>query len=126
MKVYQIYSETIPVPQKSKRVDSSFEEYFKLALKELDTREFEEKQEYERVKIIAQKLEDASKILEKITEKELDFSSSQTIGDYLMEKAFEIDKMSNYISDPPVKKLFKEWAFFLGIEAQKVKQHFYS
>ena len=43
-----------------------------------------------------------------------------------MEKAFEIDKMSNYISDPPVKKLFKEWAFFLGIEAQKVKQHFYS
>ncbi len=126
MKVYEVFQKVTFPEQKIKKVDSSFEEYFKTALKELDTREFQKRQEYERVKIIAQKLEDVYRILEKLEKKELDFSSSQTIGDFLMAKAFEVEKMSDYINDEPIRKIFKEWAFFIGIEAQKLKQGFYS
>jgi len=43
-----------------------------------------------------------------------------------MAKAFEVEKMSDYINDEPIRKIFKEWAFFIGIEAQKLKQGFYS
>jgi len=73
MKVYEVSQKVAFPEQKIKKVDSSFEEYFKTALKELDTREFQKRQEYERVKIIAQKLEDVSRILEKLEKRNLIF-----------------------------------------------------
>ena len=56
----------------------------------------------------------------------LDNSSSETTGDYLLAQALEIDKIAETFSESSLKSLFKELAFFIGTEAQKIKQGHYS
>jgi hypothetical protein len=38
----------------------------------------------------------------------------------------EINKILETLPDSSLKNLLKDWTFFIGIEAQKIKQGFYS
>lgn len=110
----------------SKRKKSLFEEYFKVALSEIEKKEFLEKTQKERFNLVYQKLEESSKLLENIVNKDLDATSSETIGDFVLAQALEIDKILETLPESSLKNLLKDWAFFVGIEAQKIKQGFYS
>lgn len=109
-----------------KRVNSPFEEYLKTALIELKTHELLKKSQEENIYILFQKVEESLDILEKITQMPLDNSSSETTGDYLLAQALEIDKIAETFSESSLKSFFKELAFFIGTEAQKIKQGYYS
>lgn len=109
-----------------KRVNSPFEEYLKTALIELKTQELLKKSQEENIHILFQKVEESLGLLEKITQMPLDNSSSKTTGDYLLAQALEIDKIAETFSESSLKSLFKELAFFIGTEAQKIKQGHYS
>ncbi|RKX60193.1 MAG: hypothetical protein DRP29_03150 [Thermodesulfobacteriota bacterium] len=109
-----------------KRVNSPFEEYLKTALIELKTQELLKKSQEENIHILFQKVEESLGLLEKITQMPLDNSSSETTGDYLLAQALEIDKIAETFSESSLKSLFKELAFFIGTEAQKIKQGHYS
>ncbi|PMP64953.1 MAG: hypothetical protein C0190_07310 [Thermodesulfobacterium geofontis] len=110
----------------SKRGESLFEEYFKAILSEIEKKEFLEKTQKERFNLVYQKLEESSKLLESIINKELDATSSETIGDFILAQALEINKILDTLPESSLKSFLKDWTFFIGIEAQKIKQGFYS
>jgi predicted Zn-dependent peptidase len=110
----------------SKRKKNLFEEYFKIALSEIEKKELLEKTQKERINLVYQKLEKSFEILENITNLELNEASSETIGDFILAQALEINKILETLPESSLKNLLKDWAFFVGIEAQKIKQGFYS
>jgi predicted Zn-dependent peptidase len=110
----------------SKREKNLFEEYFKIALSEIEKKELLEKTQKERINLVYQKLEKSFEILENITNLELNEASSETIGDFILAQALEINKILETLPDSSLKNLLKDWTFFIGIEAQKIKQGFYS
>ncbi len=103
-----------------------FEKYLKVALKELETKEFLEKSQKERFSAVYKKLEQGLKVLEDLSQKEVDGTTSETLGDFLLSQALEANKILETLPDTSLKNLLKEWAFFIGVEAQKIKQRFYS
>ena len=110
----------------SKREKSLFEEYFKLALSEIEKKEFLEKTQKERFNLIYKKLEKSFQLLEKIMSMELNEASSKTVGDFLLAQALEINRLLETFPESSLKNLLKEGTFFVGVEAQKIKQGFYS
>ena len=110
----------------SKRVKNLFEEYFKLALSEIEKKELLQKTQKERFNLVYQKLEESSELLEKLMNKELDGASSETIGDFLLSQALEVNKILETLPKSSFTNFLKDWVFFIGIEAQKIKQGFYS
>ncbi|MCU4138551.1 MAG: hypothetical protein MW689_000340 [Thermodesulfobacteria bacterium] len=110
----------------SKRIKNLFEEYFKLALSEIEKKELLQKTQKERFNLIYQKLEESSELLEKLMNKELDGASSETIGDFLLSQALEVNKILETLPKSSFTNFLKDWVFFIGIEAQKIKQGFYS
>jgi len=110
----------------SKRVKNLFEEYFKSALSEIETKELLQKTQKEKFNLIYQKLEESSELLEKLVNKELDGASSETIGDFLLSQALEVNKILETLPESFLTHFLKDWIFFIGIEAQKIKQGFYS
>jgi predicted Zn-dependent peptidase len=110
----------------SKSRKNLFEEYLKVALSEIEKKELLEKTQKERINLVYQKLEKSFEILENITNLELNEASSETIGDFILAQALEINKILETLPDSSLKNLLKDWTFFIGIEAQKIKQGFYS
>ncbi|MBO8143392.1 MAG: hypothetical protein H0Z16_02245 [Thermodesulfobacterium sp.] len=110
----------------SKGEKSLFEEYFKLALSEIEKKEFLEKTQKERFNLIYKKLEKSFQLLEKIMSMELNEASSKTVGDFLLAQALEINRLLETFPESSLKNLLKEGTFFVGVEAQKIKQGFYS
>ncbi|HEA84274.1 MAG TPA: hypothetical protein ENI03_03220 [Thermodesulfobacterium geofontis] len=110
----------------SKGEKSLFEEYFKLALSEIEKKEFLEKTQKERFNLIYKKLEESFQLLEKIMSMELNEASSKTVGDFLLAQALEINRLLETFPESSLKNLLKEGTFFVGVEAQKIKQGFYS
>jgi len=110
----------------SKREKSLFEEYFKLALSEIEKKELLEKTQKERFDLVYKKLEESFQLLEKIMNMELNEASSKTVGDFLLAQALEINKLLETFPKSSLKNLLKESTFFVGVEAQKIKQGFYS
>jgi predicted Zn-dependent peptidase len=110
----------------SKSGKNLFEEYLKVALSEIEKKELLEKTQKERINLVYQKLEKSFEILENITNLELNEASSETIGDFILAQALEINKILETLPDSSLKNLLKDWTFFIGIEAQKIKQGFYS
>ena len=103
-----------------------FESYFKLALKEIETKELAAKEVETRVNLAHDKISEALDVLQRFSKATPDFSSSQTIGDFLLTRAFEVDKLVSTLPESGLKSLLKELCVFLGVEAQKIKQGFYS
>ncbi len=110
----------------SKGEKSLFEEYFKLALSEIEKKEFLEKTQKERFNLIYKKLEESFQLLEKIMSMELNEASSKTLGDFLLAQALEINRLLETFPESSLKNLLKEGTFFVGVEAQRIKQGFYS
>ncbi|AEH23117.1 hypothetical protein TOPB45_1023 [Thermodesulfobacterium geofontis OPF15] len=110
----------------SKSGKNLFEEYLKVALSEIEKKELLGKTQKERINLVYQKLEKSFEILENITNLELNEASSETIGDFILAQALEINKILETLPDSSLKNLLKDWTFFIGIEAQKIKQGFYS
>ena len=110
----------------SKSGKNLFEEYLKIALSEIEKKELLGKTQKERINLVYQKLEKSFEILENITNLELNEASSETIGDFILAQALEINKILETLPDSSLKNLLKDWTFFIGIEAQKIKQGFYS
>jgi len=110
----------------SKSGKNLFEEYLKVALSEIEKKELLEKTQKERINLVYQKLKKSFEILENITNLELNEASSETIGDFILAQALEINKILETLPDSSLKNLLKDWTFFIGIEAQKIKQGFYS
>ncbi len=110
----------------SKRKKELFEEYFKTALSELEKKELLERTQKERLNLIYQKLEESSSLLENLSNIDLNEASSQTIGDFLLAQALEMNKILETLPESSLKNLLKDWVFFVGVEAQKIKQGFYS
>jgi len=114
---------TKSVNLKSKKV-KNFENYLEIALKEIENAESLNAIEKQKIHLINQKLEYSFSLMEKINQ--LDNSSSQTIGEYLLSQALEIEKIANTISQEGLSNFYKNCAVFIGVEAQKILQGFYS
>jgi len=114
-------SQTINKPS-----SNAFENYFKIALKELELQEFFQKSLNEKLNLIYQKLEESSRVLENLPNLNINHSISETIGDFLLAQALEVNKLLEAIPDSSLKNFLKDWTFFIGVEAQKIKQGFYS
>jgi len=115
-----------PKSQTSKGINNIFEKYLKLAISEIEAKEILQKSEKERIDLVYEKLKEGFHILEKVSQYGLDNTSSETIGDFLLSQALEINKILKTFHEGSLKDLFNEWTFFLGVEAQKIKQGFYS
>jgi len=114
-------SQTINKPS-----SNAFENYFKIALKELELQEFFQKSLNEKLNLIYQKLEESSRVLENLPNLNINHSISETIGDFLLAQALEVNKLLEALPDSSLKNFLKDWTFFIGVEAQKIKQGFYS
>ena len=108
---------------KSKKVEK-FENYLEIALKEIENVENLNAVEKQKIHLLNQKLEYTFSLMEKINQ--LDNSSSQTIGEYLLSQALEIEEIANTISQEGLSNFYKNCAVFIGVEAQKILQGFYS
>ncbi|AIH03585.1 MULTISPECIES: hypothetical protein [Thermodesulfobacterium] len=113
-------------PEKVEGGDSSFAEYLKVALSELETQEFLQKTQEEKTQMAFNKIEQTLEILESMVNTSLSSSKAETIGDFLLSQAMEIDKIVSSLPESYTKKFIKDWAFLLGVEAQKIKKGFYS
>jgi hypothetical protein len=74
---------------------------------------------------LAERLEFSLDLLDKIAKTPLNFSSSQTLADFLLSQAFEMEKIAESLPEGALKNLFLESAIYLGVEGQKIKQGFY-
>lgn len=110
----------------SKKGKNLFEEYLKISLSEIETKEILEKPQEERFNLIYNKLEQSFQLLENFINVELNEASSETVGDFLLAQALEINKLLDTFPESSLKNTLKESVFFLGVEAQKIKQGFYS
>lgn len=110
----------------SKRVKTPFEDYLKVALAQLKEEKISSKEHSGKLKEIFQKLETSLNLLETSFRYVLDVSSSETLGDFLLGQALELDKILEILPEDSIKFLLKEIVFFIGIEAQKIKEGYYS
>jgi len=108
-----------------KRDSKVFEDYLKEAIRELESLENLKQTEGEKVKYLAERLEFSLDLLDKIAKTPLNFSSSQTLADFLLSQAFEMEKIAESLPEGALKNLFLESAIYLGVEGQKIKQGFY-
>ncbi|NPA40181.1 MAG: hypothetical protein GXO57_07045 [Thermodesulfobacteria bacterium] len=110
---------------KSVSKDKLFESYFKHALEEIEKNQSLNLTSSQS-EVIYEKLNHGLKLLEKsfflISQKGIKFSEVSTISDYLISQAKEINELIKSLPESSLKKLFKEFCLFLGVEAQKLKQ----
>lgn len=110
----------------SKRVNSTFEEYLKVALAQIREEKLSSEGYQEKLKEVWQKIKTSLEILENLSSEGLDASSSETLGDFLLSQALELNQILNSLPEENFKSFIKELTFFIGVEAQKIRQGFYS
>ncbi len=120
----EINFNTKSISSKGQKPENLFEDYLKIALKELEQLEDLQATEKQKINLLSQKIENALSLMAKIDL--LDTSSSRTLGEYLLSQAIEIEKLAEGISQENLKKFYKEYAVTIGVEAQKMLQGFYS
>jgi len=120
----EINFNTKSTSSKGLKKDNLFEDYLKIALKELEALENLKATEKQRISLLSQKVENALSLMEKI--EQLDSSSSRTLGEYLLSQALEIEKLAEGISQENLRKFYREYAVVIGVEAQKMLQGLYS
>ena len=120
----EINFNTKSTSSKGLKKDNLFEDYLKIALKELEALENLKATEKQRISLLSQKVENALSLMEKI--EQLDSSSSRTLGEYLLSQALEIEKLAEGISQESLRKFYREYAVVIGVEAQKMLQGLYS
>lgn len=105
--------------------DEKFEEVFKTALLELERIQTSSETSLKERLTLA--LEKTEKILETLTqalEEDLTISRAQTLGDWLLFQALELEKISEALPEGPQKEFIRTSAFLIGIEAQKLRSRF--
>lgn len=103
-------------------LNKKFEEILKTALLELEKSYISgESFSAEVLNLATKKAENVLEILDKFAERDITVSEAQTLGDWLLLQALELEKISESLPDSPQKELFKTSAFIIGIEAQKLK-----
>ncbi|QER41720.1 hypothetical protein F1847_02755 [Thermodesulfobacterium sp. TA1] len=113
-------------PEKTEERVKGFEEHLKIALSELEKEEFIQKTQEEKTTLALNKLEETLAVLEHFINSPVSLSKAETVGDFLLSQALEIDKIVSSLPESFTKNFIKDWAFLLGVEAQKIKQGFYS
>lgn len=109
----------------SKQGNKIFEDYLKSALLELEKAELVKEQEREKIKFLQDKLIFSLELMDKIAKIPINQATSQTIGDFLLREALEMEKIAETLPEGALKNLFKESALYLGIEAEKLRQGYY-
>lgn len=102
--------------------DEKFEKIFKTALRELE--EIKTSSEISLKESLTLALEKTEKVLETLTqalEEDLTISKAQTLGDWLLFQALELEKISETLPEGPQKEFLRTSAFLIGIEAQKLR-----
>ncbi len=102
-----------------------FEDYLKEAIKELESLDTIKQTEAEKIKYLSERLDFSLDLLDRIAKTPLDFSSSQTLADYFLTQAYELEKLAHTLPEGALKNLFLESAIYLGVEGQKIRQGFY-
>jgi len=102
-----------------------FEDYLKEAIKEIESLESLKQTEGEKIKYLTERLEFSLDLLDKVAKTPLNFATSQTLADFFLTQAFEMEKIAETLPDGALKNLFLESAIYLGVEGEKIKQGFY-
>ncbi|MGC9110026.1 MAG: hypothetical protein ACP5HI_07245 [Caldimicrobium sp.] len=110
----------------SKQGNKIFEDYLKSALLELERAELLKEEEREKIKFLQDKLSFSLDLMDKIAKTPLNHATSSTVGDFLLAQALEMEKVAETLPDGALKNLFKESALYLGIEAEKLRQGYYT
>ncbi len=110
----------------SKQGNKIFEDYLKSALLELERAELLKEEEREKIKFLQDKLSFSLDLMDKIAKTPLNQATSSTVGDFLLAQALEMEKVAETLPDGALKNLFKESALYLGIEAEKLRQGYYT
>ncbi len=111
----------------SKKINSTFEEYLKIVLAQIkEEKNFSKDINSKKLEEILQKVRTSLEVLESLAPEGLDTSSAETLGDFLLAQALEINQILNLLPEDSLKHLLKDITFFIGIEAQKIRQGFYS
>lgn len=109
----------------SKEGNKVFEDYLKSALLELESAEILKEAEKEKVKFLSERLDFSLDLLERIAKMPISPSTASTVGDFLLTQALEMEKIAESLPEGALKNLFKESAFYIGIEAEKIRQGYY-
>ncbi|MFN3921786.1 MAG: hypothetical protein ACK4K4_05250 [Caldimicrobium sp.] len=118
--IYFITQENI-----SKQGNKIFEDYLKSALLELESAEILKETEKEKVKYLSERLDFSLNLLERLAKVPISNSTASTVGDFLITQALEMEKIAESLPEGALKNLFKESAFYIGIEAEKIRQGYY-
>jgi len=108
-----------------KKDPKAFEDYLKEAIKEIESLESLKQTEGEKIKYLTERLEFSLDLLDKVAKTPLNFATSQTLADFFLTQAFEMEKIAETLPDGALKNLFLESAIYLGVEGEKIKQGFY-
>jgi len=109
----------------SKEGNKVFEDYLRSALLELESAEILKEAEKEKVKFLSERLDFSLDLLERIAKMPISPSTASTVGDFLLTQALEMEKIAESLPEGALKNLFKESAFYIGIEAEKIRQGYY-
>ncbi|MFN3406479.1 MAG: hypothetical protein ACK4UR_06045 [Caldimicrobium sp.] len=109
----------------SKQGNKIFEDYLKSALLELERADILKEAEREKVHYLSEKLDFSLDLLDRIAKTPISQSAASTVGDFLLTQALEMEKIADTLPEGALKNLFKESAFYIGIEAEKLRQGYY-
>ncbi len=109
----------------AKQGNRIFEDYLKSALRELESAEILKDTEKAKIKVLSDKLEFTLDLLERMAKTPVSESTASTVGDFLLTQAMEMEKIAETLPEGAIKNLFKESAFYIGIEAEKIRQGYY-
>ena len=109
----------------AKQGNKIFEDYLKSALRELESAEILKDTEKAKIKVLSDKLEFTLDLLERMAKTPVSESTASTVGDFLLTQAMEMEKIAETLPEGAIKNLFKESAFYIGIEAEKIRQGYY-
>lgn len=116
----EIYFNTIH--SKINPSDEKFEEVLKTALLELENiRTSSQISKKESLTLVLEKTEKVLETLTQALEEDLTISKAQTLGDWLLFQALELESLSENLPEGPQKEFLKTSAFLIGIEAQKLR-----
>lgn len=109
-----------------KQENKIFEDYLKSALLELEQAELLKEEEKEKIKFLQEKAAFSFELMDKIAKIPINKATSFTVGDFLLAQALEMEKIAESLSEGALKNLFKEFALYIGIEAEKLRQGYYN
>ncbi|MFN3504999.1 MAG: hypothetical protein ACK4Y7_02150 [Caldimicrobium sp.] len=109
----------------SKQGNKIFEDYLKSALLELERADILKEAEREKVQYLSERLEFSLDLLDRIAKTPITQSTASTVGDFLLSQALEMEKIAETLPEGALKNLFIESAFYIGIEAEKLRQGYY-